>query len=59
MDPVPDPLLLKKSCSAAIQTRDFWICSQELWPLDHRGIISNYSFCELLLNLHEVSQSSQ
>jgi hypothetical protein len=24
LDPVPDPLLL-------------WICSQELWPLDHRG----------------------
>jgi hypothetical protein len=32
VDPVPDPLLLKKSGSA-------WICSQELWPLDHGGPI--------------------
>jgi hypothetical protein len=28
VDPIPDPLL---------QTRNLWICSQELWPLDHRG----------------------
>jgi hypothetical protein len=27
VDPVPDPLLL----------RNLWICSQKLWPLDHRG----------------------
>jgi hypothetical protein len=37
MDPVPDPLLLRNSGSAGNQTRDFWICSQELWPLDRRG----------------------
>jgi hypothetical protein len=37
MDPVPDPLLLRESDSAVNQTRDPWICSQELWPLDHRG----------------------
>jgi hypothetical protein len=37
MDPVPDPLLLRKSGSAINRTRDFWICSQELWPLDHKG----------------------
>jgi hypothetical protein len=24
-------------CSAGNWTRDLWICSQELWPLDHRG----------------------
>jgi hypothetical protein len=36
-DPVPDPLLLKKSASAGDRTRDLRICSQELWPLDHRG----------------------
>jgi hypothetical protein len=30
VDPVPDPLLLRKS------NPDLWICSQELWPLDHR-----------------------
>ena len=30
MDPVPDPLLLKKACSAGNRTRDLWICSQEL-----------------------------
>jgi hypothetical protein len=37
VDPVPDPLLLTKSGSAGNRTRDLWICSQELWPLDHRG----------------------
>jgi hypothetical protein len=36
VDPVPDPLLLRKSGSAGNRTRDHWICSQELWPLDHR-----------------------
>jgi hypothetical protein len=33
VDPVPDPLLF----SALNRTRVLWICSQELWPLDHRG----------------------
>ena len=37
MDPVPDPLLLRKSGSAGDRTPDLCICSQELWPLDHRG----------------------
>jgi hypothetical protein len=37
MDPVPDPLLLRKSGSAGNRTRDLWICGQELWPLDHRS----------------------
>jgi hypothetical protein len=36
VDPVPDPLLLRKFGSAGNRTRDFWICSQELWPLDHK-----------------------
>ena len=33
--PVPDPL--RKSGSAGNRTRDLCICSQKLWPLDHRG----------------------
>jgi hypothetical protein len=37
VDPVPDPLLLRKSGSARNWTRSLWIASQELWPLDHRG----------------------
>ena len=37
MDPVPDPLLLRKSGSAGNRTRDLCICSQKLLPLDHRG----------------------
>jgi hypothetical protein len=37
VDPVPDPLLLRKSGSAGNRTRVLWICSQELWPLDHTG----------------------
>jgi hypothetical protein len=34
---VPDPLLLRKSGSFRNRTRDLWICSQKLWPLDRRG----------------------
>jgi hypothetical protein len=45
MDPVPDPLLLRKSDSARNRTRDLWICSQELCPLGHRGCLySNIYF---------------
>jgi hypothetical protein len=36
VDPVPNTLLLRKSGSAGNQTRALWICSHELWPLDHR-----------------------
>jgi hypothetical protein len=35
VDPVPDPLLLRKSESAGNRTQDLWICSQKLWPLDN------------------------
>jgi hypothetical protein len=37
VDPIPDPLLLRKSGRARNRTQDLWICSQKLWPLDHRG----------------------
>jgi hypothetical protein len=37
MDPVQDPLLLRKCGSSGNRTRNLWICSQELRPLDHRG----------------------
>jgi hypothetical protein len=37
VDPVPDPLLLRKSGSAGNRIRDLCICSQKLRPLDHRG----------------------
>jgi hypothetical protein len=40
VDPVPDPLLLRKSGSAGNRTRELWICSQELWPLDLRGSLA-------------------
>jgi hypothetical protein len=37
VNPIPDPLLLRKSGSAGNRTQDLWICSQKLWLLDHRG----------------------
>jgi hypothetical protein len=40
VDPVPDPLLFRKSLSAGNRTRDLWVYSQELWPLEHRGGLS-------------------
>jgi hypothetical protein len=36
VDPVPDPLLLRKSHSSRNRARNLWIWCQELWPLDHR-----------------------
>jgi hypothetical protein len=44
VDPVPDPLLLRKSGNAGNWTRDLSVCSQELWPLDHRGLFHKISF---------------
>jgi hypothetical protein len=37
VDPVPEPLLLRKSGSSGNRALDLWICSQELLPLDHRS----------------------
>jgi hypothetical protein len=37
VDSVPDPLLLRICGSGGNRTRVLSICSQELWPLDHRG----------------------
>jgi hypothetical protein len=39
VDPVLNPLLVRKSNCAMNRSRDLWNCSQELWPLDHRGVI--------------------
>jgi hypothetical protein len=47
VDPVPDQLLLRKSGSAGNLTRDLWICSQELWPLDHRGGVIWYHLTDV------------
>jgi hypothetical protein len=38
VDPVPDPLLLRKFGSAGNRTRNLWICNKKLWPLDNRGV---------------------
>jgi hypothetical protein len=45
---IPDTLLLRKSSTVGDRIRDLWICSQELWPLDHRGgLLSTYWTCML------------
>jgi hypothetical protein len=54
VDPVPDPLLLRKSGSAGNRTKDLWICSQKLWPLDHRGGRSTHSRSNLRKNYWTV-----
>jgi hypothetical protein len=41
VDPMQEQLLLRKPGSAGNQTRDLCICSQELWPLDHRDRLSD------------------
>jgi hypothetical protein len=55
MDPVPDPLLLKKADSAGNRTRDLWVSSQELWPLDHRGglpVAHSNIFCQQIIYIY-------
>jgi hypothetical protein len=37
MDPVPDPLLLRKSGNAGNRTRYLWVSGQKLWLLYPRG----------------------
>jgi hypothetical protein len=53
--PVPDPLFLRKCGSAGNQTRDLWICSQELWPLDRRDG-RNSIICYVSLHIHCLRQ---
>jgi hypothetical protein len=52
VDPLPDPLLLRKSGSARNGTWDLWICSQKLWPVDHRG--RHMKVIELIIPLFAV-----
>jgi hypothetical protein len=42
VDPVLDPLLLRKSGSAVNRTRNLWVCSRELWPLGHRNSLCKH-----------------
>jgi hypothetical protein len=49
VDHVPDPLFLRKFGGAGNRTRDFWICSPDLWPLDHRGGLKIFEIISLLL----------
>jgi hypothetical protein len=49
VDPVPDPLLLRKFGMAENRTRDLLICSQKLCPLDHRGGLPHNSLRAIIL----------
>jgi hypothetical protein len=60
VNPVPDPLFIRKSGSAGNQTRNLWICSQQLWRLDHRDVfgirngrknLSHVGDCRILKNI--------
>jgi hypothetical protein len=53
VDPVPDPLFLRTPGSAGSRTRDFWMYSQELRPLDHKifKIVNSKSGCPFLVVL--------
>jgi hypothetical protein len=47
VDPIPDPLLIRKSGSAGNRTQDLWVSSQELWPPDHKY----YTSCKVRLDI--------
>jgi hypothetical protein len=44
VDPVLDPLLIRKSGSTGNRTWDLWICSQELWSLDEVNLNNDLCF---------------
>jgi hypothetical protein len=54
VNPVSDTLLLRKSGSTENLTRDPCICSQELWPLDHRGSPEHYSHGLYMLQMVRI-----
>jgi hypothetical protein len=43
VDPVSNPLLLRN------RTRDLWVSSEELWPIDHRGGLTALYLLKLTL----------
>jgi hypothetical protein len=43
VDPFRYLLLFRKCGNAGNRARDLWICSQELWPLDHRGGLLSFT----------------
>jgi hypothetical protein len=43
----------RKSGSAGNRTRDLWLCSQEVWPIDHRG--SQYLHKDKLIAIRWIS----
>jgi hypothetical protein len=53
VDPVPNPLLSRKSGRTGNQTRDLWVCSQELWSLAHRRGRWNYFTEKILCNIRK------
>jgi hypothetical protein len=56
VNPVPDPLHSRKSGCAGNRTRDLCICSQKLWPLDHRGSRRNaVTNCIKTLQSHQLN----
>jgi hypothetical protein len=51
VDPVPDPLLLRKSGNAGNRTRDLWVSSQELWPLDYNFVCGSIRVWSMLSDI--------
>jgi hypothetical protein len=56
VDPVPNPLLLRKSGSAGNGTKALWICSQELWPRYSDAEIVSFEYSKIDVNfIHALS----
>jgi hypothetical protein len=54
VDPIPDPLLLRKYGITGNRTRDLSVSSQKLWPLNHRG---GPVLCNTILNVTSTYQT--
>jgi hypothetical protein len=61
VDPLLDPLIFKTFGRVGTRTPDLWVCSQELWPLDHRSrriYIHTYIYIYICLYRFRIYEDS-
>jgi hypothetical protein len=58
VDPVPDPLLLRKSSSARNRSQNLWVCSQELSARPQRQLAVILEEKHIDANISNISKES-
>jgi hypothetical protein len=58
VDPVPDPLLLRKSSRAGNRTRDLWVSSQKLSTRPQRHVLRAHNGLAIAIHVRNVVTTS-